>query len=238
MNVKAIALGVALLPFHAFASVCADMDGFTAPVDQSVPSEPYFFKTAAICLNGQDISGKFKQYPDDVITGAFSMHNGDGNHFFASVYSEKNNYARIYFLNYAAGRATALVIFQNQPGKFGDEPKKSMANLSINFYDDKTSTLYFSTDAWAQARALHVLTWSDPGNIGAPSESFLHDGTFEGVYKGMPIVSTIRHDDKGAYFPAYLLRSDGTEFCAVDTRRQIWQLSPKCLEPGDDYRER
>ncbi|MGC6653805.1 hypothetical protein [Pantoea sp. EEL5] len=91
MNAKAMALCIALFPFYALASVCADMDGFTAPVDQSVPGEAYFLKLKGICLNGQDVSSKLKQYPDDVITGAFSMHNADGNHFFASVYSEKKS---------------------------------------------------------------------------------------------------------------------------------------------------
>ncbi|WP_353614785.1 hypothetical protein [Mangrovibacter phragmitis] len=237
MKVK-LALCLLLLPLYSYAITCPQRPGFSAPQGGNKDEEPYFFTPEGVCFNGRDISEKLKRYPDDKITGAFSLVNGSGSLFFVSVYSEKHYHGRIILLADNGRQTSSAVLFQNQAGVRMETPEKSVENLTINYFDDKTSTLYYSADAWAQARALHVITWRDPKDLLHVTERFLHDGTFQGVYKGMPMVSTIAHDDRGAYFPSYLLRDDGSVFCAIDTRQVHWQLSPTCLLPGDDYRER
>ncbi|EIC82067.1 hypothetical protein SPM24T3_23837 [Serratia sp. M24T3] len=166
------------------------------------------------------------------------MINGDSNVFLVSIYSQKNYAGRILLLSDDNQETKVIDIFHNKPGKLPDKPEDSVENIIINYFDTATNTLYYSADAWAQAGAVHAIKWGGVSNPLSWTESFLHDGTFEGVYKGMPMVSTIGHDKNGAYFPSYLLRSNGAIFCTLDTRQQLWQLSPQCLAAGDDYRER
>ncbi|WNJ81676.1 hypothetical protein RJE46_10760 [Cedecea neteri] len=233
-----LALYLLVLPLSSFAITCPQMAGFSAPQGGNKGEEPYFFTPEGVCLNGQDVSEKLKQYPDDKITGAFSLIKGNGSLFFVSIYSEKHYHGRIILLADNGKKTSSAVLFQNQPGVREDAPEKSVENLTINYFDEKTSILYFSADAWAQARALHAITWRDPSDLLKVTEDFVHDGTFQGTFNGMPMVSTIAHDDHGAYFPSYLVRDDGSIFCTINTREKLWQLSPVCLSPGDDYRER
>lgn len=236
MKVK-LALCLLLLPLHSYAITCSPTSGFSAP-QGGKGEEPYFFTPEGVCLNGRDISEKLKRYPDDKITGAFSLVKGSGSLFFVSIYSEKQYHGRIILLGDNGKETSSAILFQNQAGIRTESPEKSVENLTINYFDAKTSTLYYSADAWAQARALHAITWRDPSNLLKVTESFIHDGTFQGVSNGMPMVSTIAHDEHGAYFPSYMLRDDGGVFCTINTREKYWQLSPTCLAPGDDYRER
>ncbi|RRF13134.1 hypothetical protein EAN92_10890 [Klebsiella pneumoniae] len=76
--------------------------------------EPYFFTPEGICLNGHDISQQLKRYPDDKITGAFSLGKGDGSLFFVSVYSEDNYHGRVILLSDTDKGAGYVVIYQNQ----------------------------------------------------------------------------------------------------------------------------
>lgn len=237
MNAK-IALYLLVLPLYSHAMTCPQGVGFSAPQGGIKGEEPYFFTPEGVCLNGYDVSQQLKRYPDDKITGAFSLGKGGGSLFFVSIYSEKHYHGRVILLfdtNKGAGYA---VLFQNQPGIRTNNPEESVENLTINYFDNNTSTLYFSTDAWAQARALHALTWENPSNPLRVTVRFVHDGTFQGVFNSMPMVSTIAHDDKGAYFPSYVVRNDGSVFCTINTREKFWQLTPACLSSGDDYRER
>lgn len=237
MNAK-LALCLLVLPLYSYAMTCPQGTGFSAPQGGLKGEEPYFFTPEGICLNGHDISQQLKRYPDDEITGAFSLGKGDGSLFFVSVYSEDNYHGRVILLSDTDKGAGYVVIYQNQPGIRTKNPEESVENLTINYFDNQTSTLYFSADAWAQARALHAITWVNPSEPLKVTERFVHDGTFQGVFNGMPMVSTIAHDDKGAYFPSYVLRADGSIFCTLNTREKLWQLTPSCLSPGDDYRER
>lgn len=234
MKVK-LALCLLLLPLYSYAIACPQMLGFSAPQGSSQDEE---LAPEGICLNGQDISEKLRKYPDDKITGAIPKIKGNGSLFFVSVYSEEYYHGRIMLLADNGEKLNAVVIFQNEPGIRSELPEKSVENLTINYFDENTSTLYYSADAWAQARALHAITWQDLSDPLKLTESFVHDGTFEGVFNGMPMVSTIAHDDNGAYFPSYLVRNDGSIFCTINTRENLWRLSPACLSPGDDYRER
>ncbi|HBW1846351.1 TPA: hypothetical protein N3414_005183 [Klebsiella quasipneumoniae subsp. quasipneumoniae] len=237
MNAK-LALCLLVLPLYSYAMTCPFGIGFSAPQGGVKGEEPYFFTPEGVCLNGRDVSQQLKSYPDDKITGAFSLAKGDGSLFFVSVYSEKHYHGRVILLSDKGKEAGYVVIFQNQAGVRTNNPKMSVENLTINYFDNQTSTLYFSADAWAQARALHAIIWENPSNPLRVTERFIHDGTFQGVFNGMPMVSTIAHDEKGAYFPSYVVRNDGSIYCTINTRSNFWQLTPSCLSPGDDYRER
>ncbi len=237
MNVK-LGLCLLVLPLYSYAINCPHTLGISAPQGGEKGDEPYFFTPQGVCLNGRDISQQLKRYPDDKITGAFSLAKGDGSLFFVSVYSEKNYHGRIVLLSDNGKEANYAVLFQNQAGVRKVAPEESVENLTINYFDNKTATLYYSADAWAQARALHAIRWRDLSNPFKVTERFIHDGTFQGTFNGMPMVSTIAHDDQGAYFPSYLIRDDGSIFCTINTREKGWQLSPVCLSPGDDYRDR
>lgn len=238
MKINALLVCVLLLPACSYAKVCPDTLGISASQGSTLNEQAYYFTPEVICLDGSDISSKLKKYPDDKITGAFSMLQGRGDVFFVSIYSEKHYHGRILLLTDNGKTASGLVIFQNSPGKRPAKPQDSVENIIVNSFDNKTSTLYYSADAWAQAGAVHSLKWTDNKDPLSWKEDFIHDGTFEGVYNGMPIVSTISHDNSGSYFPAYLMRDNGEVFCTLDTREQLWQLSPVCLSAGDDYRKR
>ncbi|WP_205418528.1 hypothetical protein, partial [Klebsiella pneumoniae] len=69
-----------------------------------------------------------------------------------------NYHGRVILLSDTDKGAGYVVIYQNQPGIRTKNPEESVENLTINYFDNQTSTLYFSADAWAQARALHAIT--------------------------------------------------------------------------------
>ncbi|MFB5172824.1 hypothetical protein AAIO65_09530 [Erwinia amylovora] len=237
MKPKFFPLSLLILTSCSYASMCPDLKGISAP-QWGEHSQAYYPSPEKVCLDGRDISNEMKKYPDDKITGAFSMVQGDGGIFFVSVYSEDHYHGRVLLLADIGGKAKAVTLYQNVAGKRSEEPEKSVENLTINYFDNKTATLYYSADAWAQAGAVHALKWTNLDNVLSVDESFIHDGTFEGVYNGMPMVSSISHDKNGAYFPSYLIRDNGTIFCTINTRESGWQLSPACLDPRDDYRPR
>lgn len=75
MNAK-LALCLLVLPLYSYAMTCPQGAGFSAPQGGLKGEEPYFFTPEGICLNGHDISLQLKRYPDDKITGAFSLGKG------------------------------------------------------------------------------------------------------------------------------------------------------------------
>lgn len=239
MKIKLLVACLSMLPALSYANFCANIPGITAPQEDGPNNIAFYSTPRAVCLDGVDITKRLKKYPDDKITGAFSMIAGDGNVFFVSIYSDKNYAGRILLLSDENRETKVIEIFHNTPGKLSAKPQDSVENIIINDFDSTTNTLYYSADAWAQAGAVHAIKWGGVSDPLSWTESFLHDGTFEGVYKGMPMVSTIRHDNNGVYFPSLMLRNDdGSVFCTLDTRQKLWQLSPQCLIAGDDYRAR
>lgn len=132
MNAK-LALCLLVLPLYSYAMTCPQGTGFSAPQGGLKGEEPYFFTPESICLNGHDISQQLKRYPDDKITGAFSLGKGDGSLFFVSVYSEDNYHGRVILLSDTDKGAGYAVIYQNQPGIRTKNPEESVENLTINF---------------------------------------------------------------------------------------------------------
>ncbi|WP_337049772.1 hypothetical protein [Serratia fonticola] len=119
-----------------------------------------------------------------------------------------------------------------------DNPEKTLLNMKVRFYDKRNSTLYFTTDAWAQSEAIHALTFTDNHSLVVKKERFFTDGDLKFVTDSGLVVSKIDHDDKGAFFPAYLYGRDGKQICQLDTRQELWALVTPCLPKGEVLKER
>ncbi|WP_152665222.1 hypothetical protein [Serratia marcescens] len=119
-----------------------------------------------------------------------------------------------------------------------DNPEKTLLNMKVSYYDEKNSTLYFTTDAWATSAAIHALKLTSNHSVVAEKEKFFTDGDLKFVLDRGLVIGKIEHDDKGAYFPAYLYGRDGKKICQLDTRQQLWALSAPCLAEGEVLKER
>lgn len=221
-----VALSVFCFPAVALAD-CPVISGLSAPMESM---DNFVFKPSAICLDGKDITPKIKQYKDEVLTSSTGI-GKNVDFLYVGLYSESHNVGRIvavYQLN--DGRVQMRSIVENNPN-YPDTPKGTYKNISINYYDRNTETLYFSTDAWASSRAIHYISFPANGSTQG-DESFLTAGSFKGVNNGKVIVEKIDHDNQGAFFPVVLVDRKGKVFCNVDTNDSSWNIDPQCLPAG------
>lgn len=220
------AVSLFCMPALVFAD-CPHLSGLSAPMESM---DNFVFKPSAICLDGKDITPKIKQYNDEVVTSSTGI--GKNLDFlYVGLYSESHNIGRIvavYQLN--DGRVQMRTIVENNPN-YPDTPKDTYKNISINYYDRNTATLFFSTDAWASSRAIHYISFPANGPTQG-DENFLTAGSFKGVSNGKVIVEKIDHDNQGAFFPVVLVDRKGKVFCNVDTNDDGWNVDPQCLPAG------
>lgn len=120
----------------------------------------------------------------------------------------------------------------------GDTPETSLSNMVVNTYNTNNSTLYFSTDAWAQSRAIHAIKFQNNNSLIKVSEKFITDGDFVIMDGDNLVVSKIAHDEQGAYFPSYLIAPSGKEICQLDTRQEMWSIVTPCLPKGEVLKQR
>ncbi|MCW2454637.1 UNVERIFIED_ORG: hypothetical protein M2414_002376 [Rahnella aquatilis] len=220
------ALVVLCFPGMAIAD-CSPYPGLSAPTESM---DNFVSKPSAICLDGKDITSKIKQSEDEVLTSASGI--GKNIDFlYVGLYSAEHHVGRIiavYQLN--DGRVQMRNIVENNPN-YAELPKNTFKNISINYYDRNTATLYFSTDAWATSRAIHYISFPANGSTQG-DENFLTAGSFKGVSGNKVIVEKIDHDDHGAFFPVVLVDRKGNVFCNVDTNDSGWNIDPQCLPKG------
>lgn len=214
------------IPTLAFAD-CPMLSGLSAPI---ASSDNFVFRPSAICLDGKDITPKIKQYKDEVLTSSTSI--GENLDFlYVGLYSAKHNDGRILAIyELDDGRVQMRNIVENNPN-YPESPKDTYKNISINYYDRNTATLYFSTDAWATSRAIDYISFPANGSTQG-DENFLTDGNFKGVSNGRVIVEKIEHDNNGAFFPVVLVDRKGKVLCNVDTKDRGWNIDPQCLPDG------
>lgn len=133
------------------------------------------------------------------------------------------------------------------PGKFlilnseqvrNNVPEQSLYNMRVNQCDENNSTLYFSTDAWAQSRAIHAIKFRSNYSLVKVSEKFITDGDFVIMNGDNIVVNKTAHDEKGEYNPSYLVAPDGKEICQLDTSQQMWSIIAPCLPKGEVLKER
>jgi len=209
-------------------NVCSKtITGITFPIeDGSV------FTPLAACLNGKNITKWM----------------GDGNELTSASYNEVNGVsfftARTPEIDDQFGDTKLVATFVDSDGspkkitlldstkRNWDKPEESLYNMSVNYYDKKNHSLYFMTDAWAQSRAIHAITFQDNNSLVVTGERFVTDGDLVYVTDRGLVVNKIDHDDQGAYFPSYLVGRDGKEICQIDTRQQLWEMSAPCLAKG------
>ncbi|WP_129991854.1 hypothetical protein [Rahnella sp. CFA14(1/10)] len=221
-----VALSIFCFPLIALAD-CPLLSGLSAPMESM---DNFVFKPSAICLDGKDITSKIKQSEDEVLTSASGI-GKNVDFLYVGLYSSKNHVGRIIAVyQLKDGRVQMRNIVENNPN-YAESPKDTFKNISINFYDRNTATLYFSTDAWATSRAIHYISFPANGSTQG-DENFLTAGSFKGVSNGKVIVEKIEHDDHGAFFPVVLIDRKGNLFCNVDTNDSGWNLVPQCLPKG------
>lgn len=226
INKLVVALAMLWIPSVAFAD-CAPLSGLSAPLESM---DNFVFKPSAICLDGKDITSKIKQYKDEELTAAAGIGN-NADFLYVSLYSAEHHVGRIIAVyQLTDGRLQMRGVVENNPN-YAESPKGTYKNISINYYDRNTDTLYFSTDAWATSRAIHYISFPANGSTQG-DENFLTAGSFKGVSKGKVIVEKIDHDEHGAFFPVVLVDRNGKVFCNVDTNDNGWNIDPECLPKG------
>ncbi len=216
---------------HANNKICQPILGLSASID-TTQMIPYYNSINAVCLNGTDISDGIKINNGDKITGAFSLLNGDHEIFVVSFYNDDKSIGRIDILQSTGIKLKQVSIYSTENDK--SYTYGYLDNIIINYFDENRGRLYFTEYTGGSSSQVSYLQWEYDLVF---KKHNLHDGVLKGLYNGMPIISTIRHDSKGSYFPAYLINDDGI-YCSVDTRPKFWTISPVCLQPGDDYKER
>lgn len=186
------------------------------------------------CLDRVDITD-FMTDGGKITSGAYDRTSGV---YYYTVYDDKAQSSRItasYLqTDYTLGE---FVILNSEQAK-NNIPEQSLYNMHVNQYDENNSTLYFSTDTWAQSRAIHAIKFKSNSSLVKLSEKFITDGDFVNMNGDNIVVNKIAHDDKGKYNPTYLVAPDGKEICQVDTRQQLWRVVAPCLPKGEVLKER
>lgn len=232
INKLIIVFSIFCFPVIALAD-CMPLSGLSAPMESM---DNFVYKPSAVCLDGKDITAKIKHYKDEVLTSSASIGN-NVDFLFLGLYSPANHVGRIVAIyQLKNGRVQMRNVVENNPN-YAETPKGTFKNISINYYDRNTATLYFSTDAWESSPAIHHISFPVNGSTQG-DESFLTDGRFKGVSKGMVIVEKIDHDDQGAFFPIMLIDRHGKVFCNVDTSDNGWNIDPQCLPKGTALKPR
>lgn len=186
------------------------------------------------CLNGKDITNWITV--GDILTSTVKV---DGVElFYITTKNKKNNYFQlIAVLQLDNGRVFKQVILQNNPN-YEASPKDSLQNIVVNHYDENNSTLYFSTNAWAQSDAIHAVKFADKSSFIPIYDKFLTAGNFVGSSGNSILVQKTNHDDKGMYLTVMEINSKGEEICQINTQEEQWKLSPHCLKSGEILKER
>ncbi|AJJ70351.1 hypothetical protein [Yersinia pseudotuberculosis] len=186
------------------------------------------------CLNGKDITNWIAG--GDTLTSTVKV---DGVElFYITTKNKKNNYFQlIAVIQLDNGRVFKQVILQNNPN-YETTPKESLQNIVVNHYDENNSTLYFSTNAWAQSDAIHAVKFAGKSSFTPLYEKFLTAGNFVGSSGNSILVQKINHDNEGMYLTVMEINPKGEEICQINTQEEQWKLLPHCLKPGEILKER
>jgi hypothetical protein len=227
-----------MLGFFSFSAVafdCQPIAGLTFPLKESSQSSgKNVFVPEKACLNGKDVTESLTN--GGILTSSINVNNSEL--FFVTTRNKKDNYfSMIAVYETSNGRAAKLVMFDNNPN-YPTTPKNSLQDMVINYYDNNKAILFFSTQAWAQSDAIHILVFPENNSIRPIYEKFLTDGEFIEYFDNKIIVRKIKHDNKGAYFPVVEVDMKGKEVCEIDTRTNGWTLAPLCLQNGESLKMR
>lgn len=181
------------------------------------------------CLDGVDIT-RFMSEGYEMTSGGYNKVSGVS---YYTLYDKNRGVSKIIAAYVQPGNIPGKYIILDSMKSSGDTPETSLNNMVINYYNTKNSTLYFSTDAWAQSRAIHAIKFQNNQSFIIESEKFITDGDFVIMDGDNLVVSKIAHDEQGAYFPSYLIAPSGKEICQLDTRQEMWSIAVPCLPKGD-----
>lgn len=186
------------------------------------------------CLNGKDITNWITA--GDILTSTVKV---DGTElFYITTKNKKNNYFQlIAVFQLDNGRVFKQVILQNNPN-YKTTPKESLQGIVVNHYDENNSTLYFSTNAWAQSDAIHLVKFADNSSFTPIYHKFLTAGNFVGSSGNSILVQKINHDDEGMYLTVMEINTKGEEICQINTQEEQWKLLPHCLKSGETLKDR
>lgn len=232
-----------LLPLYAHASTCESSykmgyKGFTFPIISSSRNTP-----EKACYSGRNVTNWITDTANTKLTSVIKL--DDVEFFYVTTYNEESGKSVLYGVyENSKGEPEKETLLISDPKVF--EPKKTLENMRLNTYDKENGIMYFSTSAWATSDAIHsFIVPVQKSGLTSPAvkEHFITDGNFITLANSDKCpscfaVEKIMHDDKGAYFPTFLVTNNGEDICQINTMDSAWQLSPQCYSKGAENRPR
>nr|WP_241391689.1 hypothetical protein [Yersinia frederiksenii]ULG19802.1 hypothetical protein 49p1_00085 [Yersinia frederiksenii] len=210
---------------------CIAKSVFTFPMQSY---ENYVFIPRRACLKGKDVTNCLTG--GDILTSLVKVNGAEL--FYITTRNNKDSYFQlIAVFQLENGRAFKRTILQNNPNR-ETTPENSLQNMVVNHYNENISTLYFSTKAWAQSDAIHIIKFSNISSIKPIYEKFLTDGNFVGSKGDSILVQKINHNNKEGYLKVVEINSKGEQVCQINTQEEQWKFSPHCLRSDEIIKDR
>ncbi len=234
---------LSLIPLYAHSSTCENSynmgyKGFTFPIITDSRNTP-----EKACFSGRNVTSWITSSDGAKLTSVIKL--DDEEFFYVTTYNEQNGNSVLYGVyENSKGEPNKVKLLFNNPKEF--EPKQTLENMRLNSYDKENGIVYFSTTAWATSDAIHAFSvpiQKSKMTSHPIKEKFITDGNFIALANSEKctsciVVEKISHDEKGAYFPKFLVNNNGENFCQISTKDAAWDLAPECLSKGDEERPR
>ncbi|HEM7577647.1 TPA: hypothetical protein U2J86_004682 [Serratia marcescens] len=203
------------------------------------------FKTRVdgACFGSREISPWITESEDGVVTSSMKPYD-DKEFFYVTTFDPIKNESKIMAVyQMPDGRPMKKLLMMGKENY--ENPEQSLTQMLIDGYDSAHGVIYFSVPAWATSDAIHVFSVPLEPSLAlkAIKPRFLTDGNFKFLNilsdkcEYCLVLTKIKHDNSGAYFPTMMYDWKGKFVCQLDTRvTDYGDLG--CLPKGVIYKPR
>lgn len=214
------------------------LDDITFPLKQDASTgEMLMFTPEAACLLGKNIT-KYISNGHEITSSSFDK---EGDIFYYTVYKgDEKGYDKVSLraISYKDGKLIINDIFDTDKEKRIDKPEEDLTGLKVSWYDERNSTLYLTTDAWATSKAIHAMKFANNYSSEIIGRRFFTDGDLRTITNNGLTITKISHDENGAYSQSFLYSRGGKKLCQIDTSEILWAMEQPCLATGEVLKDR
>lgn len=203
------------------------------------------FKTRVegACFGSREISSWITESEDGVVTSSMKPYD-DKEFFYVTTFNPIKNESKIMAVYQSPdGRPIKKLLMMGKENY--ENPEQSLTQMLIDGYDSAHGVIYFSVPAWATSDAIHVFSVPLEPSLAlkAIKPRFLTDGNFKFLNilsdkcEYCLVLTKIKHDNSGAYFPTMMYDWKGKFVCQLDTRVSDYG-DLGCLPKGVIYKPR